>query len=114
MSYLCSVKCCETKLVPAGRVSLLRRGDFVLIVNLPHTFSASKSPQLPWRIKVFVLQRPKHPHTISPRLQFNRYITYTTVSLLREIPVALTIIGFQVQQENVQWSIFVLETALRA
>lgn len=31
--FLCSAKHCETKLVPSGSMSLLRRGDFVLIVN---------------------------------------------------------------------------------
>lgn len=32
------------------------------------------------------------------------------VSLLKEIPVELTNIRFQVQQENVQRSVFMLET----
>lgn len=32
------------------------------------------------------------------------------MSLLKEFPVELTNTQFQVQEENVQWSIFMLET----
>lgn len=39
---------------------------------------------------------------ISPHLQFHRFIIYTVLSLMKEIPVELTNIRFQVQQENVQ------------
>lgn len=36
------------------------------------------------------------------------------MSLLKEIPVELTNTKFQVQEENVQWSIFMLQTDLCA
>lgn len=39
---------------------------------------------------------------ISPHLQFHRFTIYTMLSLMKEIPVELTNIRFQVQQENVQ------------
>lgn len=50
----------------------------------------------------------KAPKT-SPHLQFNSFIIYTMVSLLKEIPVELANIRFQVQLENVQQNTFMIE-----